>query len=125
MGRTNQRKVAMSVLEPDKNQRVWRDEDEIVDWVHRPIEEMVKNGVAFLDKEKPGWRDLINWSSLNMSDSDRCIIGQLFCDFRTTPLVASFKTFYDSKPNNWFIDHGFACGSHSYFQLQLEWEKQK
>lgn len=37
----------------------------------------VQNGIAFLDKYgKPGWRDQIDWSRVNIYNGEDCIAGQ-------------------------------------------------
>lgn len=41
----------------------------------------VKRGIAFLDKNRPGWRRKIKKTLLNMNDRGLCILGQLFGDY--------------------------------------------
>ena len=41
----------------------------------------VQRGEAFLDEHVPGWRDDIEPSSLDLGDSCRCVLGQVFGDY--------------------------------------------
>ncbi len=43
-----------------------------------PYIENVKRGAVLLDKERPGWRDEINLSTLDLADGCFCILGQVF-----------------------------------------------
>jgi hypothetical protein len=45
------------------------------------VEERVKAGASYLDGVKPGWRDSINVDALDLSDGEKCILGQLYDDY--------------------------------------------
>ena len=38
----------------------------------------IKEAAQMLDKEIPGWHNLVNPETLNMSDCSRCVLGQTF-----------------------------------------------
>lgn len=40
--------------------------------------EAVQKGYALLDEHKPGWINLINWETLDLSGTYNCILGQLY-----------------------------------------------
>lgn len=42
------------------------------------VSERVARGAAWLDQTKPGWRDSIEFASLEMKSGCRCICGQVF-----------------------------------------------
>jgi hypothetical protein len=42
----------------------------------------VTRGIAYLDEHLPGWQDEINWSELEMDSCEKCILGQLFGDYK-------------------------------------------
>ncbi len=37
----------------------------------------IRRGAAFLDIERPGWRDEVDVDTLELSDCTRCVLGQL------------------------------------------------
>ena len=43
-----------------------------------PYTEQVKRGRALLDKERPGWREEIDLSQLELSLGCLCVLGQVF-----------------------------------------------
>lgn len=45
-----------------------------------PYDTAVADGAAILDEYKPGWLDKINTSILDITDVDRCILGQVYGD---------------------------------------------
>lgn len=53
----------------------------------------VDKGAAWLDRVKPGWREMIDIGSLQMDRCDRCILGQLYGDYfdaiYTSPTLGS------------------------------------
>ncbi len=44
--------------------------------------EAVMNGAELLNKVHPGWHTLIDPEALDISDGDRCILGQLYGGYR-------------------------------------------
>lgn len=44
------------------------------------FKEYVKRGVDLLDREIPNWRDKIDVEILNLRNTKKCIIGQLYPD---------------------------------------------
>lgn len=45
------------------------------------VEEAVSFGVAILDEHAPGWHDAIDVETVYLTDSYRCVLGQLFGDY--------------------------------------------
>jgi len=45
------------------------------------VQERVVAGASFLDKNMPGWDKEINLADLNMADTRKCILGQLFYNY--------------------------------------------
>ncbi len=43
--------------------------------------ERVKAGAALLDRKRPGWANKVVAGTLDMSECDRCVLGQIFGDF--------------------------------------------
>lgn len=41
----------------------------------------VAKGIAFLDERLPGWRRIVDRRRLDLSECDRCIVGQIFDGF--------------------------------------------
>lgn len=41
----------------------------------------VQRGMALLDVEYPGWREMIDLDKLNMGSTRNCTLGQLYGDF--------------------------------------------
>jgi hypothetical protein len=55
------------------------DDDELAD-VDADAEVYV--AAAILDRVKPGWRDRINASTLDLTSNDLCVLGQLYGHYR-------------------------------------------
>lgn len=71
------------------------------------LESCVQRGAAFLDAEKPGWRDSINLATLRMDSGTQCVCGQVF---RTD--ASTIETGYDYALDAyggslWAEQHGF------------------
>lgn len=46
-----------------------------------PYETQVRAGMAFLDKQQPGWELKLDFSHLDLSESCMCVLGQIEGDF--------------------------------------------
>ena len=44
-------------------------------------QERVQRGIAFLDRNAPGWRDKIDLATLDLVNCKRCVIGQIFGEY--------------------------------------------
>jgi hypothetical protein len=87
----------------------------------RPYEAVVAKGIALLDKQKPGWRDRINWETLDLGDGKLCIIGQLNNgEFSPTTFLDQENIVnFDSD------DYGYSTPtSGTYSELTAEWKRQ-
>lgn len=42
------------------------------------IAERVSAGIALLDEKVPNWRDKIDLSTLDLRNTDKCVLGQIF-----------------------------------------------
>jgi hypothetical protein len=86
------------------------------------IPERVQAGIAWLDRNKPGWREEINKYVFNIEVCTACILGQVFGNFwevveSHTP---ELNLTYDEA-----ADLGFASQLRSEWDsLQTEWLKQ-
>jgi hypothetical protein len=83
---------------------------------------MVANGVAFLDKEYPGWEHEIDIDDLDIASSTRCILGQLYRG-NAEPYESGFDWAMDNLDfeGNHYV-HGFAGHPFTTFeQLNHEW----
>jgi hypothetical protein len=60
-----------------------------------PRVDRVKRGTAVLNREVPGWFDVVNPDDLDMSSVGRCVLGQLFGDFSNgmNQVFADFSAF--------------------------------
>lgn len=73
----------------------------------------IERGAAWLDRVKPGWRDLIDLDTLNLADAESCVLGQVFADEADDLTTDGFDYVaeYMSPPpeieTNWFSKHGF------------------
>jgi hypothetical protein len=78
--------------------------------------ERAKAGMAWLDENRPGWRDLVNPYTIRMEDSCGCIWGQIEGNFWRAfdaPDVlraAGTDSDGDSPIESWMIEHGFNYG---------------
>jgi hypothetical protein len=87
----------MSVSEPDAAARVAR-------------------GAAWLDGERPGWAGIIRLHELSMSSCSRCVLGQLFGDYRSRVDVS------DLPAERWAFLHGFnTCAESGWAALHAAW----
>ena len=88
--------------------------------------EKIDAGVAWLDKRKPGWRTEIDLKTLDVSDCDYCVLGQVFGHYADGLAFASRKkdsSTASSKQIEWSHAHGFA-GLPGYFrELTEEWKE--
>jgi hypothetical protein len=74
------------------------------------IRERIEKGAAWLDSVKPTWRDLIDIDSLDLGDTERCVLGQVFHDEYLAAdekncLVSGFG-YVDQRVRNGFMDDG-------------------
>lgn len=101
--------------------------------VRPTIRERVERGIAWLDEVRPDWRDSVNRSALDISDSDNCLLGQVFwAEARQSDPYWSGFTYVHSSGHfkdatgssisaQWMIDHGFEEDDESYNVLTVAW----
>lgn len=79
-------------------------------------EEIIAKGVTWLDENYPNWESKIDLDRLKMSNSCRCILGQLFINF---------SDFFIGRnlPSSWAEEHGFDASKNTldYSELQDKW----
>jgi hypothetical protein len=70
----------------------------------------VARGAALLDEKMPGWETRIDLTQLNLADSCRCVLGQLF---ERGDMTSGFL--YGMRELGWIsgIEHGFDRNSDS------------
>ena len=81
----------------------------------------IDKGVAWLDKVRPGWEKEIDVETLEMSEMDSCILGQLFGNVRN---VEFFLNENDHRFTDWdkLEEYGFVSKPHKgYDVLQTGW----
>lgn len=86
-------------------------------------EQAVANGVKFLDETLPNWRTVVDWDSLSMQDSSKCMLGQ------THGYRATLEQ-HGHGGGKWAEEHGFfvfpkgESTGKKYKELELLWQKQ-
>ena len=81
--------------------------------------EKVDKGVAYLDKERPGWRELIDPDRLNISSFYDCILGQVYGCFLDCPLICPEAAWFDVA-----FDHGFYTGMNASMEQKRDLEEE-
>jgi hypothetical protein len=66
--------------------------------------EEIKRGMAWLDKEQPGWEALIDFEELNMMSLCNCVKGQVLGERAYPHNPGGFLT---EKQAEWEAQHGF------------------
>lgn len=78
-------------------------------------ERVFERGAPFLDQAEPRWWKRIE-ERLRMAICDRCVLGQMFGDFRegVTQLVGAYSV-------TWVIEHGFTTAHGEWDDLDRLW----
>ena len=77
------------------------------------LEDRIALGTQFLDDVKPGWVELIDRDSLDLSEPSSCILGQLFAPeaearrLADGPFSAGAFTLGSWAFHDWLADHGY------------------
>jgi hypothetical protein len=79
--------------------------------------ERVANGIAYLNKNDPGWQERVDLSELNIDSCRDCVLGQLYGDF------LSGISLYD-MPDLAVWELGFADDTSDGNMLTEEWKRQ-
>lgn len=74
-------------------------------FIHEDAILAVKRGINWLDENHPNWANEIDLSSLDMSECNRCVIGQAVGDYTFTVKQAAKADYI--YVSDWAIDHGF------------------
>jgi hypothetical protein len=69
------------------------------------IADRVATGAALLDAARPGWRDEVDPEELDITDTVRCVLGQLYGDDNTFGYAVGLSTLGVSDSER----AGFAC----------------
>ena len=77
----------------------------------------VGRGIRWLDKNYPGWYQIIDVETLKLEDCQRCVLGQLG-DFMETVEDAVMGQAHTKEGIRWSRIHGFAIGMGS---LNRDW----
>lgn len=93
------------------------------------IRERIERGIAWLDQTVPAWRDAIHRRALDLSDSNDCVLGQVF--YAEAARVNdrdgfnyAMKTYVSddyAAQSAWVIGHGFEADGESYDVLTVAW----
>jgi hypothetical protein len=71
----------------------------------------VRQGVRYLDSLRPNWRSLVDVDRLDISQSDRCVVGQVFAD--------EMFDIYSTGWEAWEENYAAGCGSQYGFNIGL------
>lgn len=79
------------------------------------IAERVQAGIAVLDEDKPGWRELINLTDLDLCSNERCVIGQVYKNDEHDYWGGNYSLHLHrlagtddyTEADEWAIGHGF------------------
>lgn len=97
----------------------------------REFEDEVKAGIALLDaKGPPDWRDKINTATLDLMETDHCVLGQVYGDYGKGIDALIPDAFHGGE--NWqrkIAPFGFttppkARGEEPFWELTAEWRRQ-
>lgn len=94
--------------------------------------ELVSNGVALLDAQMSNWRSHVNVKELDMSHTERCVLGQIFGSYRYGESCLSidgskygFNVSYNGsrRASNYYNDYYyyFRYDRRNFRKLQAEW----
>lgn len=86
------------------------------------ISPRVERGAAWLDENRPGWRDAIDLRRLRLSSTHNCVLGQVFGGFGR---AWGEQGASDHQYLVWAAEHGFfePRGRPYYDDLQRDWER--
>lgn len=86
----------------------------------------VKKGAEWLDENHPGWEFRIDLGDLQMSNCERCIVGQAVGDYWTV-MAEQTGSWMLENGEMWAIEYGFdvpGIGNRAgYRQLEEEWTR--
>src|SRR5208282_6076556 len=83
-----------------------------------------RGGATFLGENVPGWRTRVDRDTLDMGNSGKCVLGQLYGNFWESydPLRDIAGTAFTDNPWRWAAGHGFqASGYGSFADLDEAW----
>jgi hypothetical protein len=102
-----------------------------------PIANRVRRGIAWLDENAPLWRDELDLSTLDIADSNDCVLGQVFqvdainAAHDRGHYWSGFEYVLDSDrftdddgaplSEAWAARHGFEATLESYAELERAW----
>lgn len=75
------------------------------------FEDKIAKGIALLDQMAPGWEEFIHLGSLNVNNTENCVLGQIFMSFSDGE-AALFGTYCFGQ----CIEHGFNYSYYAYPQ---------
>lgn len=95
---------------------------------HREMIGQVKQGMELLDRDRPGWEDLIWIDVLDLASSCGCILGQVYAQVYEDGFVGAVRHLFgiewtrDVSDSDYqkLVDHGFATEI-DYQQLRMVW----
>lgn len=74
------------------------------------VEQVVRDGVAVLDKAVPNWFTRIDTETLDLDSSQACILGQLFGDYSEGMTYMMDRHGLKVFDDDWALRHGFLTG---------------
>lgn len=76
-------------------------------------ESFVQAGIAYLDREHPNWREIVQPEMVQIDDPRTCILGQIEAQSGSRGDYIDYITRREGLDMRWAVEHGFA----------LEWEE--
>ena len=95
------------------------------------VSQKIKNGVRLLDSLKPGWREKISLSILDMRDMEFCVLGQVF--MKNDSSIPGYQLAQDHEPLQFLcqrVNMGFTLDSRNedtpeaWRMLAAAWKKE-
>ena len=88
------------------------------------IRQRVEKGAAWLDRERPGWRDRIDLSNLDLGSGRHCVLGHEFEREAANVWLSGFTyalRIYKHSVN-WDVEHGFCPSTSRSGPLTRAWK---
>lgn len=87
------------------------------------IQQRVDRGVAWLDKNHPGWADRIDLNKFEMNNCFNCVMGQLTGDFNRWHLAKNKFDFRIPVDLGFLATEVYDDQDPEYLLLQEEWQR--
>lgn len=79
----------------------------------------IRNGIKFLDQDKPGWEHEIDLDKLELSDCVSCVLGQTFGNYYN--VLDRIVNCGWPQQNEWAAERGFYTHGSEWRELTDQW----